>query len=105
MDVLGDPGDFLPAGIGGSATATEEQLDEIEQDIREGIMQVDEARNNGKPHNMDYSVTLKGYLSDRSYLTSNHPNRAYGVEARFWIDDPPPLNHQIVMGIPNVTAR
>ncbi|MEO2122607.1 MAG: amidohydrolase family protein, partial [bacterium] len=39
MDVLGDPGDFLPAGIGGSATATEEQLDEIEQDIREGIMQ------------------------------------------------------------------
>ncbi len=39
MDVLGDPGDFLPAGIGGSATATEEQLDEIERDIREGIMQ------------------------------------------------------------------
>ena len=39
MDVLGDPGDFLPAGIGGSATATEEQLDEIELDIREGIMQ------------------------------------------------------------------
>jgi len=39
MDVLGDPGDFLPAGIGGSATATEQQLDEIERDIREGIMQ------------------------------------------------------------------
>ncbi len=39
MDVLGDPGDFLPAGIGGSATATEEQLDDIERDIREGIMQ------------------------------------------------------------------
>jgi N-acyl-D-aspartate/D-glutamate deacylase len=39
MDVLGDPGDFLPAGIGGSATATEKQLDEIERDIREGIMQ------------------------------------------------------------------
>ena len=31
MDVLDDPGDFLPAGIGGSATATEEQLDEIER--------------------------------------------------------------------------
>ena len=29
MDVLGDPGDFLPAGIGGSATATEEPPDEI----------------------------------------------------------------------------
>ena len=39
MDVLGDPGDFLPAGIGGSATATEQQLDEIERDIREGITQ------------------------------------------------------------------
>ena len=39
MNVLGDPGDFLPAGIGGSAKATEEQLGEIERDIREGIMQ------------------------------------------------------------------
>ena len=39
MDVLGDPGDFLPSGVGGSARATEEQLDEMERDIREGLMQ------------------------------------------------------------------
>jgi hypothetical protein len=69
------------------------------------LMQVDEAGNHDKPRSLDHSVTLKRYLGDRSYLTSNHSNRAYGVEARFWIDDPAPLNHQIVMGIPNVTTR
>jgi len=39
MDVLDDPGDFLPAGSGGSGTATPDQLDEIERGIREGIVQ------------------------------------------------------------------
>jgi hypothetical protein len=68
------------------------------------LMQVDEAGNHDKPRSLDHSVTLKRYLGDGSYLTSNHSNRAYGVEARFWIDDPAPLNHQIIMGIPNVTA-
>ncbi|MDH5588416.1 MAG: amidohydrolase family protein [Gemmatimonadota bacterium] len=37
MAVLGDPGDFLPAGIGGSGTASPEQLDEIEARLRVGL--------------------------------------------------------------------
>lgn len=37
MQVLGDPGDFLPAGIGGSSTATESQLEEMERLMEEGL--------------------------------------------------------------------
>jgi len=39
MAVLGDPGDFLPAGVGGSAGAGPEELAEIERRIREGLRQ------------------------------------------------------------------
>ena len=39
MAVLGDPGDLLPAGIGGSGTASPEQLMEIEQRVRTGLEQ------------------------------------------------------------------
>jgi amidohydrolase family protein len=34
-----DPGGLLPAGIGGSATATPDQVDEIERGLREGLAQ------------------------------------------------------------------
>ena len=37
MAVFGDPGEFLPAGIGGSGTASLEQLDEIERRLRQGL--------------------------------------------------------------------
>lgn len=37
MRVLGDPGTFLPAGVGGSDAATPSQLDQIEAGIREGL--------------------------------------------------------------------
>lgn len=39
MEVLGDPGDFLPMGVGGSGAATEEQIAEMEQRLREGLQQ------------------------------------------------------------------
>ena len=39
MNVLGDPGDFLPAGVGGSAEAGPGQLDEIERRLRRGLEQ------------------------------------------------------------------
>ncbi len=39
MSVLDDPGDFLPAGAGGSAGASAEQLEEIERRIRQGVRQ------------------------------------------------------------------
>ena len=69
------------------------------------LMQIDEARNHNKPRGLYHSVTLKRSLSDRSYLTSNHSNRTHRVEARFWIDDPTPFNHQIVLGTPYGTTR
>ena len=37
MAVLDDPGDFLPAGIGGSGSADEAQLEQIETIIRAGL--------------------------------------------------------------------
>jgi N-acyl-D-aspartate/D-glutamate deacylase len=39
MDVLGDPGDFLPMGVGGSGTPTQDDLEEMERRIREGLDQ------------------------------------------------------------------
>ena len=39
MAVFGDPGDLLPAGIGGSGTASPEQLMEIERRLRAGLEQ------------------------------------------------------------------
>ncbi|NIP59489.1 MAG: amidohydrolase family protein, partial [Gemmatimonadetes bacterium] len=39
MEILGDPGDFLPAGVGGHGTASEEQVREIEARIEEGLEQ------------------------------------------------------------------
>lgn len=39
MSVLEDPGDFLPAGVGGSGEASAEQLTEMERRIREGLEQ------------------------------------------------------------------
>lgn len=39
MSVLDDPGDFLPAGVGGSGEASAEQLTEMERRIREGLEQ------------------------------------------------------------------
>jgi N-acyl-D-aspartate/D-glutamate deacylase len=39
MQVLGDPGDFLPAGVGGSDSATGSQLEEMERLMREGLAQ------------------------------------------------------------------
>ncbi len=39
MEVLGDPGDFLPAGVGGHGDATEEQIAEMERRIEEGLEQ------------------------------------------------------------------
>jgi len=39
MEVLGDPGEFLPAGVGGHGTASAEQLREIERRIEEGLEQ------------------------------------------------------------------
>ncbi len=39
MQVLGDPGEFLPAGIGGSGGADEEQMAEMEALVREGLAQ------------------------------------------------------------------
>lgn len=39
MAVLGDPGDFLPMGIGGSGSATTEQIDEMVRRLREGLEQ------------------------------------------------------------------
>ena len=39
MHVLGDPGDFLPMGVGGSGTSTQDDLDEMEGQIREGLDQ------------------------------------------------------------------
>lgn len=37
MRVLGDPGTFLPAGVGGSGSASDAQLNRIEQGIRDGL--------------------------------------------------------------------
>jgi len=37
MAVLGDPGDFLPAGIGGSGAADESQIEQMESIIRGGL--------------------------------------------------------------------
>lgn len=37
MAVLGDPGNLLPAGIGGSGTATEAQIVEMEEILRKGL--------------------------------------------------------------------
>ncbi len=39
MAVFGDPGDLLPAGVGGSATASPDQLDQIERALRAGLDQ------------------------------------------------------------------
>ncbi len=39
MAVFGDPGDLLPAGVGGSATASPDQLDQIERGLRAGLDQ------------------------------------------------------------------
>jgi len=39
MEVLDDPGDFLPAGVGGHGDATEEQVAEMERRIEEGLGQ------------------------------------------------------------------
>lgn len=39
MRVLGDPGSLLPSGVGGSAAATEEQLQAMEEILREGLRQ------------------------------------------------------------------
>jgi hypothetical protein len=39
MQVLGDPGDFLPAGIGGSGAASGAQLEEMDRLMREGLAQ------------------------------------------------------------------
>jgi N-acyl-D-aspartate/D-glutamate deacylase len=39
IQVLGDPGDFLPAGVGGSDSATGSQLEEMERLMREGLAQ------------------------------------------------------------------
>ncbi len=39
MQVLGDPGDFLPAGVGGSDSATGSQLEEMERLMRGGLAQ------------------------------------------------------------------
>ena len=39
MRVMGDPGDFLPSGPGGSERATEEQIAEMERLIKEGLSQ------------------------------------------------------------------
>ncbi len=39
MAVLGDPGTFLPAGIGGSGSATEAQIGEMEASLRQGLDQ------------------------------------------------------------------
>ena len=37
MKVLGDPGSFLPAGVGGSGRATEPQIAEMERMLRRGL--------------------------------------------------------------------
>lgn len=37
MTVLGDPGSFLPAGVGGSGRATEAQIGEMERMLRRGL--------------------------------------------------------------------
>jgi N-acyl-D-aspartate/D-glutamate deacylase len=39
MAVLGDPGDFLPMGVGGSGSASPDQIDEMERRLREGLDQ------------------------------------------------------------------
>jgi N-acyl-D-aspartate/D-glutamate deacylase len=39
MKVLGDPGRFLPAGIGGSGSATETQVTAMEEGLRTGLAQ------------------------------------------------------------------
>ena len=39
MRVMGDPGNFLPSGPGGSERATEEQIAEMERLIKEGLSQ------------------------------------------------------------------
>lgn len=39
MRILGDPGSLLPSGVGGSATATDEQLQAMEEMLREGLRQ------------------------------------------------------------------
>lgn len=39
MALFGDPGRLLPSGVGGSATATPEQVNQIAQGIREGLTQ------------------------------------------------------------------
>jgi N-acyl-D-aspartate/D-glutamate deacylase len=39
MVVLGDPGDFLPMGVGGSGAATEQQIAEMARRLHEGLEQ------------------------------------------------------------------